>query len=185
MYCRIIPKLISHKDICELSDDGNPGAFNVFTHCGKLMGCACLFLDLFKGFLPVVVASAALNTRNFCFALVMLAPVAGHAVGAFNRFKGGKCIAASFGVTFGAIAVSPWAFVILAALYVMFSTVIKIKSHTARTITVYLLFALISTVIFGLTGLAALGFGCVLISATVIIKHLCGADKDAEATNDD
>ena len=49
MFCSFVPRLITGKDICGLSDDGNPGAFNVFRHCGAGVGCLCLALDVLKG----------------------------------------------------------------------------------------------------------------------------------------
>ena len=57
MFCRWIPKLVLHKDVCALSDDHNPGAANVFQHCGVPAGLLCLFFDLSKGFLPVYLAA--------------------------------------------------------------------------------------------------------------------------------
>jgi len=69
MFCRFVPKLITGKDVCELSDDGNPGAFNVFKHCGAKVGCLCLFLDALKGFAPVLCAGFILNTESYLFSL--------------------------------------------------------------------------------------------------------------------
>ena len=75
MFCKIIPKLFQHKDICEISDDHNPGAFNVFRHCGKKVGIVCLLLDVLKGFVPVLLASMLMETNGALFTLVMIMPV--------------------------------------------------------------------------------------------------------------
>lgn len=184
MFCRFVPKLITHKDICELSDDGNPGAFNVFKHCGAKVGCLCLFLDALKGFAPVILASFFTDTSSFLFAFVMLAPVLGHAAGVFNKFHGGKCIAVSFGVMFGLIPVTYWGIVLLAALYILFSTVAKIKSNRVRSIVVFALFAVACAVIMNIFGLYSAAFGCGLISATAIIKHVVPSRAYGSELND-
>ena len=56
LYCRFVPLLLLKKDICALSPDKNPGAANVFVHCGVPMGLLCLVLDMAKGGVPVALA---------------------------------------------------------------------------------------------------------------------------------
>ena len=146
MFCKLIPQLVVHKNICELSDDGNPGAYNVFKHCGIKLGVVCLLLDILKGFLPVFIASLFLNTDSILFTFVLIAPVVGHALGMFNHFVGGKCISTSFGVMIGLLPVSWIGLVSLAVLFVLFSTLFKIKSRNRRTVVVYALFAITSCV---------------------------------------
>lgn len=172
MFCRIIPKLLLHKDICEISDDHNPGAFNVFKHCGKGVGIFCLLLDVLKGFIPILLASLFTDTACWAFAFVMAAPVLGHAVGMFNCFHGGKCISVSFGVMFGILAATWIGIVVLAALYILFSTVLKIKSNRIRSINVYAIFGVATSIIFSLIGLYAVAAGCGVISIIAIVKHL-------------
>lgn len=172
MYCRIIPKWLARKDICELSDDGNPGAFNVFKHCGKGMGMLCLSLDVLKGLIPVLLASIFMNTQSWVFALVMFAPVLGHAVGLFNHRHGGKCIAVSFGVMFGILPVTRVGIVSLAVIYIFFSTAIKINPNSKRSIIVYADFGLISLTVLNITGLFPVAAGCALIALTAIVKHV-------------
>lgn len=171
MFCRFVPKLITGKDVCELSDDGNPGAFNVFKHCGAKVGCLCLFLDALKGFAPVLCAGFLLNTQSYLFSFVIFAPVLGHAAGVFNRFRGGKCIAVSFGVMFGLISVTYWGIILLAALYIIFS-LIKLSSNRIRSIIVYSLFLIFTAVIMNIFGFHAAAVGCGLVSLTAIVKHL-------------
>ena len=36
-FCHLLPRVFMGKDICALSDDGNPGAANVFKLCGVPM----------------------------------------------------------------------------------------------------------------------------------------------------
>jgi len=97
MFCEIVPKKVLHKSIYEISTDNNPGVFNVFKHCGNKVGILCLLLDVLKGFITVLVASLLMDTHNIAFSFVLFAPALGHAVGMFNHFHGGKCIAISFG----------------------------------------------------------------------------------------
>ena len=172
MFCKIIPKLFLHKDICEISDDGNPGAFNAIKHCGKKVVILCLLFDLLKGFVPVFLASMLMDKNGALFTLVMIMPVLGHAVGLFNRFHGGKCIAVSFGVMFGILPVSWIGIVALAALYILFSTAIKVKPNRLRSIIVYALFGAVTSIVFCLVGLESVAAGCGLIAVIAIVKHL-------------
>ena len=54
MFCRWIPKLVLHKDVCALSDDHNPGAANVFQHCGVPRGCCACFSICPRAFCPCI-----------------------------------------------------------------------------------------------------------------------------------
>jgi len=103
---------------------GNIGATNVLRVVGKKYGITCLFLDLLKGFIPVVIALNLIqiagkgNALHFAaldhFALILpasgqfkgqllhvltaLAAVLGHNYSPWVGFKGGKGIATSAGV---------------------------------------------------------------------------------------
>ena len=43
MFSQWLPKLLTGTDIRALSGDGNPGAFNVFRHCGAALGASAKF----------------------------------------------------------------------------------------------------------------------------------------------
>lgn len=172
LYSRIIPKAFLHRDICGMSDDGNPGAFNAFRHCGKKVGALCLTMDILKGLIPVLAASILFGGDNCLFAFVMLAPVLGHAVGIFNRFHGGKCIAVSFGVMLGILPVSWIGFAVLAALYVFFSAVAKISPNSLRSVIVYALYAVVTCVALVLVGKLSVALGCVSVAAVTVVKHM-------------
>lgn len=172
MFCKTVPGLLKHKDICELSDDRNPGAFNVFSHCGVGMGIVCLLLDILKGFIPVFLTSMFMQTDGVLFTFAMIAPVLGHAVGMFNRFHGGKCIAVSFGVMLGILPVTWIGLALLAALYILLSTLIRIGPTRLRSIVVYTLFAVSASVALSIMGLAPVAAGCGIIGAIAVIKHL-------------
>lgn len=178
LHCFILPKIFKKIDICAISDDNNPGAANVFIHCGIPLGILCLFLDIFKGILPVYLAKKVLPITSLIFILVMLAPVLGHAFSPFHNFHGGKCIATSFGVL---IALMPQCYIVLvlALLYIIFSTIIKINPNRKRSIVTYTTFGAIACYIMLKEQLPAIAFGCIAISMVVITKHL-RSTKDKE-----
>lgn len=172
MFCEIIPKKLSQKDIYKISVDNNPGAFNTFKHCGIKIGIPCLVLDVLKGFIPVLIASLFMDANSIAFSFVMVVPVLGHAIGLFNRFHGGKGIATSFGVMLGLIPVTWVGIVVLAVLYIVFSTVIKINPASKRSVVVYALFAVICSVVTALQGLTFTAVGCALVSLVPIVRFL-------------
>lgn len=179
MYGRILPEKLVHKNVCALSPDHNPGAANVFTYCGWKMGLMCLALDMGKGFLPVFIACrlSGGDFTNPMIAPLMLAPVLGHALAPFSRKKGGKAIACAFGVLLGLLPGSAAVF-ILAFLYILFSTLVKINPHRRRSIVTFSLFGAIALVGSFFKARFPVGLGCVLISAVVVIKHLPRFDQE-------
>ena len=48
-----IPRIVKKINICELSDDGNPGTYNAFRYGGFICGISVLIAELLKGFIPV------------------------------------------------------------------------------------------------------------------------------------
>ncbi|MDP4624266.1 MAG: glycerol-3-phosphate 1-O-acyltransferase PlsY [Akkermansiaceae bacterium] len=121
---------------------GNIGATNVFRVVGKKFGLSCLFLDLLKGFIPVVIAvnlvqitgrgipiplpfpeafalklSAAEQLKGqLVHVITALAAVLGHNYSPWIGFKGGKGIATSAGVLIGLM---PAAVVILLIIFIL------------------------------------------------------------------
>lgn len=172
MFSQWIPKLLAGKDIYKESVDNNPGAFNAFKHCGKKIGTLCLVLDILKGFVPVILASLLMNANSIAFSFVMFAPAFGHAVGLFNKFHGGKCIATSFGVLAGLLPITWIPFAVLAALYIFFSVVLKIKNAAKRSVVVYALFLLVSCTVLGVLGAIFVAVGCGLVAVLPIVKFL-------------
>jgi len=170
MFCRWIPKLVLHKDVCALSDDHNPGAANVFQHCGVPAGLLCLFFDLSKGFLPVRLAAHTVGIEPMQFAAVMMAPVLGHATAPFDHFSGGKCIATAFGVLLALVPMPTVLF--LAVPYIFFSVVWVIKPNRVRSIVAFAVFAAAACTYYTVTGLRSVGMGCGLIAGVAIVRHL-------------
>ena len=178
MFSRIIPHLFLGRDICELSDDGNPGCTNVFRHCGPGWGILCLSLDLLKGFLPVFFAVGIFDPADPWFAAVVAAPVLGHAIAPLNHFHGGKCIATAFGVLLGLLPLTKIVF-LLAALYLLFSLVIRIGSHRTRSVVTFGLFGALAWVMLVAENLRPLALGCAIIAGTAVWRHLRKAEPEA------
>lgn len=171
MFSALIPKKFSHKDVCKISVDNNPGAFNVFKHCGVKTGIPCLLFDGLKGLIPVLCASLLMDTENIAFSCVIVAPVLGHAVGLFNRFHGGKCITVSFGVMLGLIPVTWICITLLTSLFVLFTAVIKIRPASRRSLVVYALFAVIACPVLGVLNMAVMP-GCGIVALIPIVKFI-------------
>lgn len=193
MFCNILVRKFAKKDIRKISKDGNPGAANVFWHCGWKLGMVGLVADVVKGIIPVALArlvmgNAAENfwefgidaTETLWFSLVMIAPVLGHAFPIFEKFRGGKCISTSLGVASGLLGISP-AFFILGSLDIFFSYIWKIKVGNARAVVFFSLFVLIMAPICVLTKQLAIFLGCAGFSAIAIYKHL-PLDADEKLT---
>lgn len=179
MFCGFMPRWLAHKDVSELSDDHNPGAANVFIFCGVPLGILCLLLDMGKGFVPIYLARRWADPSHLAFAFVMAAPVLGHALAVFNKGRGGKCIATSFGELL-ALASETAAVVILAGVYILFSTVLKIASHRWRSIAAFGTFALLAGALLIHQRQWGLALGCVFIAGIAIIKHRPMAEEAAE-----
>ena len=136
LYGYVLCKKIKGVNLYEVSDDGNAGTANSFKFGGVAVGILVLLCDLLKGLLPVFIASRFFDSTSVLFAPIVIAPVVGHAFPAFNIKKGGKCIAVSFGVLFGTHQIV-FAGLILAAIYVFFSTIAVLKPHSFRTALTY------------------------------------------------
>ncbi len=82
---------------------GNPGASNMLRVAGKKLAIFTLLGDLFKGLLPVLLASLAdLSIQQQAW--IGLAAVAGHLYPLYFGFRGGKGVATSAGMLLGLYA---------------------------------------------------------------------------------
>lgn len=170
MFCRLVPRLLTGQDVTVLSDDGNPGAANVFIHCGVPTGLLCLALDLAKGFIPVYWGMRVLDWQLLPFAVVLAAPTLGHALAPLNRFHGGKCIATAFGVLLGLIPTS-YIVLVLAGLYIFFSVAVKISPNRYRSMLTFLLFGGVCAVHFLRAGQYSLALGGCLVAVIAFLRH--------------
>ncbi len=169
LYAYLLPMLLKHIDVRELSPDGNPGSANAFLYAGIPVGILSILCELLKGALPVWAAAKSLEISHWLFAFVMAAPVAGHAFPLFDKkHKGGKAIAVSFGVLLG---LYPYLMPVLtlAFLYLLFSLVVVITPHFFRSVVTFLLFSLCC--LLGGRQPASVTLGCFLLSFLVVSRH--------------
>ena len=170
MFSAMIPKYFCGVDTVAESRDGNPGAGNVFMHCGVFVGTVCLLLDIGKGLLPVYTAWRVLGSGNLLFSLVLAAPVLGHTIAPFSHWEGGKGIATSFGVLLALLPST--CLVFLLAIPYLFFTVLRFLPHRKRSILVFGLFGLASLPFLWYTDTLSLFPGCLGIAGAVILRHL-------------
>ena len=169
LFARLCAKLLNKPDILQESRDGNPGTANAFQYGGFLCGIVTLMGDLAKGFFPVFIywkCGGVLKEYSIMTALVLAAPVFGHAFPIFSRFQGGKGIAVTFGCLLG-IYPELRPVLIFALLFILFSVVLRIVPHFSRTIVTYIAALLLMFCLNYQPGIR-LGFG--LISATVLLR---------------
>ncbi|MDD3277547.1 MAG: glycerol-3-phosphate acyltransferase [Lachnospiraceae bacterium] len=163
----LLPKVFCNVDVTALSDDGNPGVANAFQFGGIPVGIVTLLGELAKGALPVSMAVRAGLGGQMAFALVLLAPVLGHAYPIFCLSGGGKAIAVTFGTLIGLLPL--WKpLEILIFWYLVFSLVFIITPHLQRSIVTFTAFAIHTA--FTVPDMAVV-VGCILISGIVIWKH--------------
>ena len=92
----ILTKIFSKKDIRKIGS-GNIGATNVLRTGNKYLAFATLFLDILKGFIPVLIA------KHFFPELLQLSALLsflGHLFPVWLKFNGGKGIATFLGILF-------------------------------------------------------------------------------------
>ncbi|RME75200.1 MAG: hypothetical protein D6784_08435 [Chloroflexi bacterium] len=93
-------RLWTGKDVRTIGD-GNPGGTNAWKLGGWRLGAIVLVLDFLKAALPVAVAGQVWQWNGGWLVAVAVAPVLGHAFSPFLRGRGGKGLAAAFGVWAG------------------------------------------------------------------------------------
>lgn len=169
LYAQIFAGVFHKEDIIVKSRDQNPGVANAFQYGGFWCGLLTLLGDLVKGFFPIYLYTHFGNTdylNTLAAVLVIASPVIGHAFPLFYHFKGGKGITVTFGVLLGLLPV--WKpVVLLAALFILSSSVMRITPHFYRTAIVYIC-ALIGMFLFVDEMVICLSF--LLITANVFVR---------------
>lgn len=174
LFAYYLPLWWEKIDITEGTADGNPGAFNCIARVGKPLGLFALACDLLKGMLPVLWAASVLDTSQWVFALVMAAPVAGHAFSLFRGLRGGKAITVVFGVMLGLIP--NWQpLALLVSSYLFFSLIVRITPNRCRSM---ITFACFSLGVVALMWGSAIALGCVLTAGIVIYRHWSAGDPE-------
>lgn len=175
LFAYYLPLWFKGIDVTADTPDGNPGAYNCIAKAGKPLGLFSLLCDLLKGVIPVFLASRMLDTGHWAFAVVVAAPVVGHAFPLFRKLRGGKAITVSFGVTLGLLPL--WEpFALLAASYLFFTLILEIQPHRPRSILTFLCFGVGGLLWMGMVPAA---FGCLLIAAVVVLRHW-GAEPEEQ-----
>jgi len=90
----------ARRDIREVGDH-NPGATNVLRTSGFGPFLLAMSLDISKAAAPVGLAYQVFGWRGWPMWLIAIAPPLGHAFSPFLRGRGGKAVAAVFGVWIG------------------------------------------------------------------------------------
>ena len=180
LFSKWLPLLIKGIDVTEVSDDHNPGTANAMKYAGVWVGILCLICDIFKGVVPVYLAIKWGYVKSKLFFLMIVAPVLGHAYSIFNRFKGGKAIAISFGILIGLASLNYYPLLVLIILYVV-SSLFRINPHTRRTRITYICFVFIS---FGLYKKELLTLtiliGLVLMAFVIIHKNSISIQREEQ-----
>ncbi|MCX5971128.1 MAG: glycerol-3-phosphate acyltransferase [Coprothermobacterota bacterium] len=101
-FAPLIGRIALNVDIRQVGD-GNPGAGNVWRAGGWRVGMLAVAFDFMKGAVPVYVAHFQAGIEGWPLLPVALAPVLGHALSPFLRFRGGKAVAVSFGIWSGVL----------------------------------------------------------------------------------
>lgn len=109
--------------------DGNPGAINAWKVGGWVVGLAVLLLDVLKGGVPVALARFVFSIEGWALVPAALSPIVGHAFSPWLRFRGGKGIAATFGVW---SALTFW--VVPTTLGLLMATIMAIQKVRAWTV---------------------------------------------------
>jgi len=109
--------------------DGNPGAINAWKVGGWVVGLAVLLLDVIKGGVPVALARFVFSIEGWALVPAALSPIVGHAFSPWLRFRGGKGIAATFGVW---SALTFW--VVPTTLGLLMATIMAIQKVRAWTV---------------------------------------------------
>lgn len=176
----MIPKLVKKIDVCSVSEDGNPGTYNAFKYGGFWCGVAVLLAELLKGALPIWLCGRFLGKESVWFSLAMVSPVLGHACSAFHHGRGGKAIAASFGVMIGLFPeIRP--LLILIVCYLSLSFLLPQSGHGIRSIAAYLCFCAASLIFVKSKYIL---FGSFLIAGIVIYKHVINGGKQKHESTD-
>ena len=145
LFAKIWGYVFTRRDITLEAPDQNPGAFNAFAVGGFFCGTLTVICDLGKGFIPVFLCLRFVDVdagNEFLMALVMLAPIIGHILPVFYKFKGGKGIAVTFGVLLGYVPDLRPA-LLLAVIFIVFAVILIIKPNIYKTMVTFVLAGLI------------------------------------------
>ena len=97
LTCQLIGKKIG-VDLYQVGTK-NPGAANLYRKGGRIYGIIGFVLDAAKGAIPVFLAKGVLGLSPWVAALVGIAAIVGHDWPLYFKFRGGRGLSTSIGVT--------------------------------------------------------------------------------------
>jgi glycerol-3-phosphate acyltransferase PlsY len=154
---------------------GNVGATNAFRVLGRGWGITILFLDILKGFLPVVLLGDAftkqldLTQAQNIFIAIGLGCISGHNWTIFLKFKGGKGVATTLGVLLGlALKISGLNIVLGLTVLVWFVSFFIIRVISLSSVLAALSFPLFTILFRQSAVIISLG---ILLSIFIILRH--------------
>ncbi|SHH47709.1 glycerol-3-phosphate 1-O-acyltransferase PlsY [Thermosipho atlanticus] len=116
---------------------GNVGGTNVLRNAGALYGGIAFFLDIFKGFVVVlIVKDLGINAQLLAGSFAVF----GHCFPIYLKFKGGKGVATTLGMFFGVYPLSGavffgiWLLVVGVTQYVSLASIIALLSASIFTL---------------------------------------------------
>lgn len=124
-----VGQLMLGQDIRQFGDK-NPGATNVLRAGGSLPFALALALDITKGALPLGLAFHIFGIQGWAIVPISLAPPLGHTFSPFLGWRGGKAIAAAFGVWIG---ITIWTMPLISLLLLIPLTLLLTPSGWAVT----------------------------------------------------
>jgi glycerol-3-phosphate acyltransferase PlsY len=152
-----------NKDIRTMGS-GNIGATNVHRSAGGKAGVIVLLLDILKGFLAVLIASALTHGDPLALALAAVAVMIGHSFPVFLGFKGGKAVACFIGAF---LFIAPLSLLAVAILFVL--TVYVSKHISLGSIVGASLFPLVMWLI--LHPPAPILFAAIFAAVLIVYRH--------------
>lgn len=100
----VLTKWLRGIDIRDVNS-ANPGASNVTLTLGLKWGIVVFFLDVLKGFVPVLIVRLISPDQDILWILAGFGALIGHAFPIYYKFKGGKGTSTFMGVVFGAFPI--------------------------------------------------------------------------------
>jgi len=151
---------------------GNTGASNVWRACGFKTFVVALALDIFKGFVPTVIAYRVVEVEPLAGILVGLAAMLGHVYPLFMRFRGGKAVATSGGVM---LAIEP---VLLIASVLLWTAIYKLSGYPSVASLLGMVVLAVGATMMTVTGRLDPAFSGFIWVTLVIVFYLHRANID-------
>ena len=160
----ILTKLFGYGDIRKIGS-GNMGATNVLRTGRRFLATYVLFLDIIKGFLPIVILYLFYekNFQSYEIYFIGSFSIIGHIFPIWLKFKGGKGVATYIGFLLGA-------YYLLGIIFILFWIIIAFTTRYSS------LASILSSIIIPFVSITLLynynlTFILVLLSILIIFKH--------------